>query len=254
MRRINRFFDINCMVGVWPYYKLGLSTAAELDEQMRQFGIAGAAVSTFRAYRDACVEGNRYLFDEIAPYGNMNACPHLLPMIDGEEGYRDTADYLDALRARKVKMVRVNPRLGGFCLTAGYFKKIFDYLARHKMPLLVDVNDLPGGKRDVETICMENPELRLVVLNHAHEDSRGIYFLLRQYSNLYFETSFLSVQSELEQIVDYAGSRGLLFGTRMPHFEPGRMVARMTYSDLSVDALEAICYGNAQRLLDEVRM
>jgi len=91
----------------------------------------------------------------------------------------------------------------------------------------------------------------LIVLNHDHENSRGIYFLLQNYPNLYFETSFLSEMDEIESIVGAVGSRGLLLGTRMPFMEPGRMVGRMAYSPISYEDKCAICFKNAEKLIDE---
>ena len=250
MKRVDHFFDINAMIGSWNKYKLHYSEAAVLAEYMKQFNITGAAVSEF----DELHWGNEKLFQQIAPYPEMKPCPDVCLMMDAETGYDSLGDYLDMLRAEHdVKMVRVRPLHTGCSITNSMYQPLLNYLAEHKMPMLIDLEQMKEQLDDVDRLCAANPELRVIVLHQTHERSRGVYALLKQYQNLYFETSFMSDQEELEQVVEYAGSRGLVWGSRMPFFEPGRMVARMTYSQLPTADLQAICFGNAERLLDEVR-
>ena len=245
------YIDVNTMIGKWPFRKLGTTGADELFRELGRVGIKRAIVSSFRSQRINIFTGNEELFQTAEKFEEMIPCPEIVPLINGEQGYANTAAYLEYLRGRGAGFVRITPKYNGFSATAKYFDETLAYLERYRMPLLVKVNDLDRGKDDVERICEKHPDLRLIVLNHDHENSRGIYFLLQNYPNLYFETSFLSEMDEIESIVGAVGSRGLLLGTRMPFMEPGRMVGRMAYSPISYEDKCAICFKNAEKLIDE---
>ena len=248
------FIDFNCTIGHWPYEALGAASAEEVFRELERVGIKRAVFSSFGAIRGHTPtwdDANEKLFEEAERFPGMIPCPDIVPLIDGERGWANTAAYLDHLRARGAKLVRVSPAYNGFSVTADYFDDVLGYLERYRMPILIPRYDLPGGFDDVERLCKAHPQLPVVILENNHDNNRGMFFLLRRFPNLYFEISFLIEFGLPDKLVEFAGSRGLLFGTRTPFMEPARMVARMAYGGFSEEDRYAICCGNAERLLAE---
>jgi uncharacterized protein len=252
---IERFFDINCMIGKWPYSKLHYNTACELSEVMGKTGICKSAAASIEAYRYDPCEENDVLYNSLKEYPEILPCFVLVPHITGEHGRICTDDVILELRQKKVSFVRLYPVTDGFSLNEWCCGDLLSSLEKNNITLLLHFRELLKENNINEIgdmlydLCCRHPDLSVVILSFRHNNNRIIYRLMESCPNLYFEISFFGVFGQLEDIVRRYGSKRLIFGTNMPFWEPGRTMGLLNYSELGSGDGNAIAWGNAEELL-----
>ena len=250
----DKYFDINCMYGKWPYSKLHYETAEGLSAAMQGAGIYKAVSARIEAYRYHHSE-NSSLIKDLAGYGDILPCFILTPHVPGEEGFRDIDEKVADISKKGVGFVRLYPVTNGFSLEEWCCGSLYSALEKHNIALLLHFKELARESSANEIadkifrICSNHPKLQIIILTFRHNNNRLIYRLMEACSNLFFDISFFGVYRQLEDIVKRYGSSHLLFGTNMPFFEPGRVICLLKYADVSDADKEAIAYGNAENLL-----
>jgi len=211
-----------------------------------------AAVVRHRVCTDISpIHGNRVLMQELAGREGLFPAWGLTP--DGQTPDFDIEATVRAMLGSGVKVAWIDPTAHEFSPQPWCSGAMYDILQQARVPLLADYSVL--GPDAVHTISKEFPQLRLALLGVPRVGrNRMVYPLLRMHPNLHvcFTPTF-SVFDGHRDLCDTFGPDRWLLGTGYPNAEGGSGITGLMYSGLQGEAVEAIAYGNIERLLAEVR-
>ena len=112
---------------------------------------------------------------------------------------------------------------------------------------------LPGAypidPRDIYDTLSERPDVQAVLCEAKYNDASWALPLVRSLPNLDLEVSRFVLGGGITSAVDAIGPERVLFGSRFPDSAMSPQLFSLHRSGLSMDALQAICAGNAERLL-----
>ena len=239
------FFDCNCQIGR-PGVPLesGLTTPEQVLERIKPLGINRALVYSVLSKELHPCEGNPKLLDEIKGFP-FTPCWVALPTSTGEIGSPE--HFIEDMRKNGVRAVRLFPSLHSYCLQPWCVGPLLEALQANKVPVFVEIAQTSFDH--IAAVLADFPKLRLVLLRPAYRFDRYLYPLMEKYENLFVDTSNYVVSGGIEAICSRFGCRRLVFGTEMPHFEPGAAVSSITYADISDVEKQAIAGGNLENLL-----
>ena len=103
--------------------------------------------------------------------------------------------------------------------------------------------------RDVYETLAARPGVRAVLGEAKYHDASWALPLVRSLPNLDFELSRFVGTGGITSVVDAIGPERVLFGSRFPDAAMSPQLYSLHHCGLSMDALRAICAGNAERLL-----
>jgi predicted TIM-barrel fold metal-dependent hydrolase len=122
--------------------------------------------------------------------------------------------------------------------------------ARRKVPVFTSCEHL--GPEDIATLMAAVPALRLVLCSAGYRDDWWLFPLLKRHATLSVCTGhyYIPTFNPMRFLQTFRADR-LLFGSGLPHFSPGGMVAHLAYADIPDADREKILSGNLIRLLEE---
>lgn len=250
-----QWFDACAMIGGWHRTPPQFSTAAQLLGHMERFRIARALVFHSIAWMYDFRQGNAVLDDEIAAHPQLVPCYAVVPSATGETPELEHWDGL--LRGGRRFAFRLFPRSHEFMPCSPGANRFHEFAAHRRIPVLVDIDEISWD--DLWTLCRTHPLLRVIIGNSG---TNALYGLFRQLRRLYeflelfpqvrIETSLLCGFRNLEAICERFGAGRLIFGSRMPFWEPGSSIMRLQYADLDPREKQLIAHDNLAALLDEV--
>jgi uncharacterized protein len=229
----------------------GGPTIDDLQSEMARLRITSAVVR-----HRACIDNNPYfgndvLMEETA--GRPDLIPAWVLTPDGREPAFDVASTVTSMLQGGVKVAWMSPKDHAFSVRTWCAGEMYEALQSAQAPLLLDYNAC--SMDDVDPICAEFPQLRLVIVNASREGRhRLLYPLLKRYDNicLVFNPAF-SVHDGYKDLVNRFGPHRWLFGMGYPTAEGGAAIAGLMYAGLSDAALQSIAHANIERLLSEVQ-
>lgn len=135
-------------------------------------------------------------------------------------------------------------------------REICEVARAFSLPVLYDVM---GEVSVVELLATEYPDVSFVIphLSSFADDWRAqLAFIdhLARHPNIYTDTSGIRRFDLLEQAVQRAGARKILFGSDGPWLHPGVELAKVHALGLSSEDEELVLGGNLLRLVGRVRM
>jgi len=258
-----RFFDANCMIGRQAKPQPGTFFEVEkLLEEMDYYGIEETLLfhSSSRWYHP--VAGNKKLLEEIKGEKRLRACWVLLPSHTKEMPKPDLL--IREMLSKGVKAVRLFPNQHLFSLSPWSVGDLFKALEEHRIPTFLDFGSgfseivLPfSDATEWETIynlCQSYPSLPIILVQISFRTNRKFYPLLKECSNLYLELSGCSWSyREIEAVSREIGAGRLLFGTKLPFYNPGLALATLTYARVSEKEKKLIAGDNLRQLLKKVK-
>jgi predicted TIM-barrel fold metal-dependent hydrolase len=243
---------VDCYCGIGPWQKrdrLLPCKPGETLELMDHCGVSRALVhSNFTSGGGACLRGNEHL---------REACrnePRFLPAFTiAPFWHHDEPTVEEQCEA----MRQAESRALWFLPTNGYgrtwlYGDILAACARRRIPVFVSRDRL--GPEDVNSLLTELPDLRLVLCSVGYMDDWWLYPLMKRHANLFVSSGhyYFPTYNPMRFLKTFSADR-LLFGSGLPHFSPGGMVAHFMYADIADADREHIMAGNLLRLLEEVR-
>jgi predicted TIM-barrel fold metal-dependent hydrolase len=107
----------------------------------------------------------------------------------------------------------------------------------------------------VERLCTDFPGLRLVLLGLSYREDPWLFPLLRRFETLYVCLGhfYIPAHGPMRFLEHFPADR-LLFGSGLPFFSPGGLIAHVTYADIPDGDKEKILSGNITRLMSEVQL
>ena len=127
---------------------------------------------------------------------------------------------------------------------------LLDVLVEKKIPLYLSPQD---GWESIFNVLKEFPNLTVIITNYGLWGSDRFFFpLIRNYKNVYIDTSDYQVINGFDRFYEQFGDDKLLYGSNFPMDTFGGPMTALLSSTLKDDSIEKIAHCNIERLMSEV--
>lgn len=243
-----RFFDVNCMIGNW-YHKLEFSEVKTLKKHMNRYQIDKAIVFHSLSWKYYPYIGNKMLIEKIGENTILHPAFILLPFITSEMSPETMKRDIEIFG---VKMIRLFPKDHYFSLADWNSHELLSFLEKLRIPIMINFDQI--SPEDLLGVCKRYSNLPIVLANVSWVASRMIFSLFSHTDNLFLETSTYLIYGGMEGLVKKFGSHRILFGTRMPFFDPGSAVAKIIYANITPEDKEKIAFTNLKNLICKIKI
>lgn len=244
--------DAFCGIGTWMHRdRLLPYRAEETLELMDHFGVRRALVhSNFTADGGFAPRGNHFLADAAAQSGGrFLPAFSMRPQVHRDEPSVD--DSLQAMRAAGSRAVWLVP--ASQCFWPWLYGDILGACVERKIPVFVH-RDLGTPDQFVQ-VLEAFPGLRLVLAGVGYGDNWWLFPLLRRFPDVVVCLGHFYIPSYGPmRFLEHFPVERLIFGSGLPGFSPGGLIAHVTYADIPEESKARICSGNLERLLGEARI
>ncbi len=243
-------FDCNCIVGKRADRREGEPwTLVQLLEDMDYFGIESALVSsaTCRDYDPSI--GNQELLNLLENSNRISPVWCVIPPFT--DSMIPPTRFVDDVLSNGIKGVISYPRLHGYSLAPWSMGKLFSALNYYRVPMLLPFQQFDW--EDVYTVCHEYPDLPVIATGINYRQLRYLLPLWENCSNLYVDSSWLSIADLLPFLKQRGLLEKLLFGTNYPAYTPSAAVSMITYSNVSLEDKQSVGSGNLLSLLENIK-
>ncbi len=122
-----------------------------------------------------------------------------------------------------------------------------------RIPVFYHATDENAGI--MHALCSEFPKLRLILTGIMYNGDPYLYPLLRRHRQLRVCLGHMYIPSgNPGRFLRYFPADRLLFGSGLPEFSPGGLLAHVQYADIPDADKALILGGNLRRLMEEVRL
>ena len=223
---------------------------ADLEAEMTRLHISGAVVRHRACLQTSAYVGNDVLMEEIAGHPDLTPAWFVTP--DGREPQFDPAVTVQQMLAAGGRLAWTDAPAQGFSLAPWCSGRLYATLQQHRVPLLLEYAKV--NLDELHEALTAYPGLRVILLQVPRKGrNRLVEPLLELHPELYlcFAPSF-SVHCGWGDLCRRFGPHRWLWGSHYPDAEGGAAITGLMYSGLTPEALEAIAYGNLERLVEEV--
>ncbi|MFP4026287.1 MAG: amidohydrolase family protein [Candidatus Brocadiia bacterium] len=128
---------------------------------------------------------------------------------------------------------------------------LLEMCAGKKIPVFLHADTI--GPDALHELCAEFPSLRVVLVGSGYGSDTWLFKLLEAHPNLHVCLGHYYIPSEgpMRFLKHFSCDR-LLFGSGLPAFSPGGLIAHVMYADITPTEQEKIFSKNLQRILSEV--
>jgi predicted TIM-barrel fold metal-dependent hydrolase len=228
-----------------------------LLEVMDEYGIDHALVYHALAKENSPALGNALLGQAIAQYPRLHPCWVVLPPATGE--LPAAPELMANMRAAGVQAVRLCPNNAVFVPAPWALGALLEPLEASRVPVFLDFDTRQiledrTDWRAVYELGHAYPRLPFIVVAPGLKENRITYSLMEALPNIHFDLSTGWQHRRIQDITERWGARRLLFGTNLPFYDPGGVLAALAYAEISAEDRTAIGGGNLRRLLSEVML
>ncbi len=242
------FCDINCSIGRRAAPNPGMfHTTETLGRQMDRFRIERALAWHTASLDHHPIEGNEEISRIAMQHRNIFPLWVVMPHHTGE--FPPPEDLVGMMREQGVYAAKLVPQHNvlSYSLESWSCKELFDAFASSSIPVLIDADMMHWDT--LCRICTDHPKLQIVLTRVSYRSGRYLYPLLGRFEHLHVEISWYKNFGGIEDICRKFGAERLLFGTDMPFFDPGPVVAMILYADLPGEQKQLVASGNFFRIL-----
>jgi predicted TIM-barrel fold metal-dependent hydrolase len=223
------------------------SNLKSLRQMMDMHGIRKAFLTAFACRTFDIDYGNRLIFETARKDARLIPCPAIVPDSGLEIG--DEAAHVDKLIRKGARCVCLYPQGHGIRLEKEIIGALFSILEERRLPLAIFDVDVPTGAR----LAAQYPKLPIIV-HGAPSRNRSLIPYLKYHPNLHIALGLgFAPYRGLEMIAANGGAQQILLASAYPVCEPGAAIAHVLHSALDPATIQAIAFGNMQRLLTDVR-
>ncbi len=248
-----QIIDASCGVGPWSSrQRLQPWRPEEMLRELDHCGIDRALVYANSAAHSGgwTPDGNRYVLEQAA------AEPRFIPaMILAPQSLEcgSEHDQFNLLAANDVRAVWLRPQKSGQAhgIWPWLIGNICEHCSARRLPVFMDVDTLDPN--EIHQICAAFPDLRLVLVGNFYSDNFWLFRLLELHQCVHVCLAhFYIAPFGPGDFVRRFGAGRLLFGSGLPHFSPGGMLAHVRYADIGEDEKAMIFGATLERLMQEV--
>jgi len=255
-----RFLDAHCVLGRHGHWRAPQpATAPELLSVMDHYGIAGALVTDCLSRETDAAAGNARVLELTRGQPRLLPAWVLVPSASGETCA--PGRLVAEMRRAGVKAAFLCPGTYAHGLEHWEVDDTLAALAEARVPVFIAGEEGypgwgdPGGADalDVDAVlrmAQRHPTLPIVMTAFRFRRScRRIWQAMQAARNLYIELSGYWLYRPIEFLCKHVGPERLLFGTRLPVFDPAAATTTVRYAEVAARALELVAGENLRRLL-----
>lgn len=243
--------DAFCGIGPWQRRDRLLPwQPEEILKLMDHFGIARALThSSFSAGGGSSWHGNALLTDMGRAHPRFIPAFAVVPY-----PHADSPRIADFMAA----MSQAGARAVWFMPAAKYpvrevYGELLDACVDRRLPVLL--NRELTTPEDVANLLRNWPELRLILVGCGYMEDPWLFPLLKRSAQLRVCVGqyYVPADGPHRFLREFPAER-LIFGSGLPFFSPGGLIAHLMYADMTDAQREAILGGNIRALMEEVRL
>jgi hypothetical protein len=245
------FFD--CSVWLGEAAGFPLSKPYSFDEMrgyMHGHRVTGGLVSHWAGLTLSPQKGNSLLLDTAAASDNnwriiLTGLP-LFPQDDGPLPGHDKPH-------KGLAGVRLFPRSHSFSLSEWVLGPLLLWMEQHGLPLYIWHTEIEWDK--LYTLARGHPGLPIVLETQREKilyHMRNLLPLMRDCENVHVDTSNLTGQGYVEQVVHDCGASRILYGSFFPVNDPSVAMGMLLDAEIGVEEKQLIASANCRRLLEGV--
>jgi predicted TIM-barrel fold metal-dependent hydrolase len=188
---------------------------------------------------------------------NPRLIPAFIMGLHPHETGMPVGDYLSALKAAGGKAIWLRLPATPYRMARSYASWLIgDWLrtcSEKRIPVFFHAED--DDPTLFHTLCSEFPELRLILTGVSYGADSFLYPLLKQHRQLRVCLGHMYIPSgNPGRFLKHFTADRLLFGSGLPEFSPGGMIAHVQYADIPEADKARILGGNLLELMQEVRL
>lgn len=249
--------DVNAFIGKWPYWPVPITSPEIVAQKLTDWGIGRACICSTRSlfvnWEDGNVEAARAACerpDVFIPF----VC---LGTFELSHRAANRNHDLAQCRAQGFRGVRLYPQHHSYHpLFESFIDDICEQAAALRFPVLLSMRAIMNwGVPSLELSSMfglveRHPCVPWILsgINYLHEIRASAAFM-RKHEMVHLETSCVMGYEAISKLVEECGHEQILFGSAAPLQHGRASLEKVWNARISDAAREAICRGNAQRLL-----
>ena len=243
---------IDALCGIGPWIRRDRLLPWRPEEILRlmdHFGIARALThSNFTVAGGHSQHGNARLAEFARAQPRFIPAFSIVPFPHADSPR--LADFLAAMRGAGSKAVWFAPA------TQFPFREVYgemlDACVAHRLPVLL--NREPVTPELVAGLTRDWPQLRLILTGCHYMEDPWLFPLMKRAGQLRLCTAFYIPSDGPHRFLREFPAERLIFGSGLPFFSPGGLIAHLMYADIPDGQREAILGGNIRALMEEVRL
>lgn len=166
-------------------------------------------------------------------------------------------DYLSAMRRAGAKALWLKIPCTPYRLVRSYAPWLIgewmEACTEHRIPVLFHAEDEHPDL--IDKLCSDFPDLRLILTGVGYASDNFLYPLLRRHPGIRVCLGHMYIPSgNPRRFLQHFPVDRLIFGSGLPEFSPGGLIAHVMYADITDDHKALILGGNLRRLMEEVRL
>ena len=237
----------------YPVYEK-VKQAANADELIAELDFCGIdeAIVYHRSMFDVSpTYGNKMILKEIEKFpGRLKGTWTILPPLTEAEFLPEKL--FPAMKENNIIGLRAFPEWNRFFLDRVTCGELIDVIVEKNVPLYLSPMH---GWEHIFNVLKEFPKLTVIITNYGLWGSdRYFYPLVREYGNVYIDTSDYQVLGGYEAFINKFGSDRLVFGSDFPMDNIGGTITTLFGSWINESDKENIAFRNIERLLEKVRL
>ena len=243
--------DAFCGIGPWQKRDRLLPwQPAEILGLMDHFGITRALVhSNFTSGAGNAVHGNQLLAESCAAEPRFLPAFAITPYPHSDSP--SIHDFLGSMRAAGSRAVWFMPQ--AHLPVQEVYGELLDACVARRLPLLLHRDTTTPAA--IAGFLRDWPGLRLILVGCSYMEDSWLYPLLKLHNQLHVCVGqyYIPADSPRRFLREFPAER-LIFGSGLPFFSPGGLLANLAYADLPDEKRQAILGGNILTLMDEVQL
>lgn len=248
--------DCNAHLGHWPFRDIANSAPEQFIALMDSRGITQAAVATFQSVVYADVHpANCWLMEAIAPFAER-----FLPQATINPAFPAWERDLETAIAAGFRGLRLYPNYHGYELSDDCMHDLLDAAGENRLPVTIHQRMFDERRHHprcivpavelsaIGELATQYHDVSLLLCNCRPYQSEPIMEALSACANLHVDISVLEGVGRLETLIPQIGVHSIVFGSHAPYQYLDAALLKLRESCLSQADMDAIVYGNAQRL------
>lgn len=245
--------DVHAYHGNWPYWPLRNNTIDSVLRSMDRYGIDKACLCSLKAVFADPEEGNRETIRVVRDYPDRFWPAFTYsPYAPGRGWFREECRQFDT------KLIKLFPLNHSYrLLEEPFIEELLGFCAEESIPVMIPYRLMMSWRlpsldlREIGELARKHPELTIIIasVNYLFELQTTLD-IMRQYPNVYLETSGMMAFQSIDWTVNEIGAQRLLHGSAMPLQNPAVAPLKIHASNLPEEDKERILYRNALSLFE----